>query len=90
LSTLIENENKEVLEALLELVKENSFNLLVILKNRVSACVDRLLDLGKQKPAKAERTLSEKVYDIPSVVPEPQLISQPFYLPDGFTFEVKL
>jgi hypothetical protein len=84
LSTLIENENKEVLEALLELVKENSFNLLVILKNRVSACVDRLLDLGKQKP------LSEKVYDIPSVVPEPQLISQPFYLPDGFTFEVKL
>lgn len=75
LYTLIANENKEVLQSLLELVKEDSFNLLVILKNRVKACVDRLLNIGKQEPVPPSKTLAEKVYDTPSVVAEPELIS---------------
>lgn len=75
LHTLISNENKDVLTCLYELVKEDSFNLLIILKNRIKACVDRLLNVGKQEPAPPSKTLAEKVYDIPSVVPEPDLIS---------------
>lgn len=36
-----------------------------------------------------EKTMAEKVFDEPNIVAEPELNSQPFYLPEAFSFEKK-
>lgn len=33
--------------------------------------------------------MAEKVFDEPNIVPEPDLNSQPFYLPEAYSFENK-
>ena len=50
INSLIENDNKDVLETFYHLVLESPFNMLVIVKNRIKNCVDRVLNIGKQVP----------------------------------------
>jgi hypothetical protein len=90
IASLIECDNRQVLEELFVLMQEESFNFLSILNYRIKACIDNLLGLGKWAPQPYEKTLHEKVYEETSEVTEPDLINQPFYLPDGWTIEAKL
>lgn len=53
---LIENENREVLQEMLVLVKEDSFHLLTIIRNRIQNCVDHLIVKEEPKPSKHSQT----------------------------------
>jgi len=92
LNMMMIQENNFVIDKFLKLVTARSFNFLVVIQYKLDICINLLIKLNK-KVIKSNINLNlTQVMKVEEheVADSNNLMAQPFYLPTGFSLEMKL